>query len=151
MDWNRKFSTRNLPCGARMAKQGGTDPIEYKSCGLPIKNDDHLFQCPKWPQFLCCILSIIDDVQDTLNPKLYHLLKHHLTAYIQGKDLLSITTKALTHKYNVSHPPVTWSCFKRLNLDTNPYVDSVPHRPPRLTHNPYILEIEYPYEEYHNY
>ena len=56
---------------------------------------------------------------------------------------------ALTHKCNVSRPSVPQSHFKYLNLDTYPYVDSVPHRPPRSTHNPYILEIEYPYEEYH--
>ena len=56
---------------------------------------------------------------------------------------------ALTHKRKVSRPSLLPSQLKRLNLDTNPYVDSVPHRPSRLIHNPYILEIEYPNEEYH--
>ena len=48
---------------------------------------------------------------------------------------------ALTHKRKVSRPS--------LNLDTNLYVDSIPHRPSRFLYNPYILEIEYLYEEYH--
>ena len=87
LDWTHKFSTRNLACGARLAKQGTTDPIEYKSCGLPIENDDHLFQCLKQPQFIRRIQLIVNDVPDILNLKLYHLLKHHLTAYIQGKVL----------------------------------------------------------------
>ena len=138
LDWTHKFSTWSLACSARMAKQGNDEPIKCKSCGLPIITNNHLFQCLKWPQFLC-IQSIMDDVRDTLNPKLYHLLKHHLTAYIQGKDLLSITTMALTHKCKVSRPSLLHSCLKRSNLDTNPYVDSVPHRPSRLIHNPYIL------------
>ena len=77
-------------------------PIEYRSCECLIKNDNHLFQCPRQPQFLRCIQSIINDIRDTLKPKLYHLLKHHLTAYIQGRDLLSITTMALTHERRVS-------------------------------------------------
>ena len=132
-----------------MRKHGGTDPIEYRSCGCSIKNDDHLFQCPRQPQFLRHIQSIINDIQDTLNPKLYHLLKHHLTAYIQGNYLLSTTTMALTHKCRVSRPSLPQSHLKHLNLDTNPYVDSVPHHPSRLIHNPYIFEIEYPYKEYH--
>ena len=93
------------------------------------------------PQFSRHIQSIIDEVRDTLDPKLYHLLKHHLTAYIKGNDLLSITALALTHECRVSRPS--------LNPNTNPYVDSVPHRSSRLIHNPYILEIEYPYKEYH--
>ena len=128
-----------------MKKQGCTDPIECKSCGFPIKNSDHLFQCPRRPQFLRRIQSIIDDVQNTLDPKLYHLLKHHLTAYIQGRDLLSITTMALTHKRRVSRPSLPQSRLKRLNLDTNPYVDSVPHHPSRLIHNPYIYIYIYIY------
>ena len=135
-----------------MRKHGGTDPIECGSFGCPIENNDHLFQCPRRPQFLRRIQSIIDDVRDTLDLKLYHLLKFHLTlltAYIQGRDLLSITTMALTHERRVSRPYLPQSRLKRLNLDTNPYVDSVPHRPSRLIHIPYILEIEYPYEEYH--
>ena len=114
-----------------------------------VSHKPHLFQCPQRPQFLRHIQSITDDVRDTLDPKLYHLLKHYLTAYIQGKDLLSITTMTLTHKYKVSHPYLPHSCLKCLKLDTNLYVDSVPHRSPILLHNPYILEIEYPYEEYH--
>ena len=77
-------------------------------------------------------------------------MKHHLTAYIQGKDLLSTTALALTHKCKVPHPSVhSSSCIRRLNLATNPYVDTVPHLPLRLIHNPYILETEYPYKEYH--
>ena len=55
----------------------------------------------------------------------------------------------LTHKHRVSCPSLPQSRRKRLNLDTNLYVDTVPHLPPRLIHNPYILEMEYPYKEYH--
>ena len=115
LDWTHKLSTRNLPCGARMRKHGGTDHIECRSCGCPIKKDNHLFQCPR---------QFINDAQDTLDPKLYHLLKHHLTAYIQGRDLLSITMMALTHEYRVSRPSLSQSRLKHLNLDTNLYVDS---------------------------
>ena len=56
---------------------------------------------------------------------------------------------ALTHKHRVSCPPLPQSCLKRFNVDTNLYVDSVPLYPSRLIHNPYVLEIEYPYEKYH--
>ena len=132
-----------------MQKHGGTDPIDCKSYGCHIETNDHMFQYPRRLQFLRRIQSIIDDVRDTLDPKLHNLLKHHLTAYIQGKDLLSITGTSLTHKRKVSRPSLPPSRLQRLNLDTNPYVDSVPHRPSQLIHYPYLLGIEYPYEEYH--
>ena len=122
-----------------MQKHGGTDPIDCKSCGCHIKTNNHLFRCPRQPQFLRRIQSIIDEVEDTLDPKLYHLLKHHLTTYIKGKDLLSITTLTLTHERKVPRPS--------FNLDTNPYVDFVPTRQSRYLHNPYTKETEYPYEE----
>ena len=126
---------------ARMKKQGGTDPIECRSYGCPIENDDHLFHCPRQPQFLCHIQSIIDDVQDTLDPKLYHLLKYHLTAYIQGRILLSITTAALTHKCRVSRSSLPRSCLKSLNQDANLYIDFVPHGPSRLTRAVVLLFV----------
>ena len=74
MKWTHQYSTRNLPCGERIRKHGSDDPIDCKSCGCHLETDDHLFQCPRRPQFLRRIQSIINDVQDTLDPKLYHLL-----------------------------------------------------------------------------
>ena len=58
---------------------------------------------------------------------------------------------ALTHKCKISRPSLPHSHLKHSHLDTNPCVDSVPHRPSRLIPNPNILEIEYPYEEYHQF
>ena len=138
--WTHQYSTRNLPCRERMRKHGSDDPIDCKSCGCHLETDDHLFQCPRRPQFLRRIQSIIDEVRDKLDPCLYFLLKHHLTAYISGDDPIFTTALALTHERRVSRP--------HQNRNLNPYVDSVPHRP-HLIHNPYILETEYPYEEYH--
>ena len=51
LDRTHKFSTRNLPCGARMTKQGCTDPVEGKSCGFPIENNNRLFHC--WRVEIC--------------------------------------------------------------------------------------------------
>ena len=66
------------------------------------KTNNHLFQYPKQPQCLCRIQSIIDNVQDKLDQKLYHLLKNHLTAYIRDQDLFSITATVITYKHKVS-------------------------------------------------
>ena len=100
--WTHQYSTRNLPCGERLRKHGSDDPIDCKSCGCHLETDDHLFQCPRRPQFLRRIQSIIDEMRDKLDPCLYHLLKTHLTAYISGDDILLTTVQTLNHKRSVS-------------------------------------------------
>ena len=123
-----------------MKKHGSDDPIDCKSCGCHLETDDHLFQCPRRPQFLRRIQSIIDKVRDKLDPCLYHLLKTHLTAYISEDNPLLTTVQALTHERRVSRT-IT-------NRNENPHVDFVPPPRPQLIHNPYILETEYQYEKY---
>ena len=55
--------------------------------------------------------------------------------------------KRSTFNQNNGFDSQTQSLTPFFNLDTNPYVDSVPHHPSQFLHNPYTLETEYPYEE----
>ena len=66
--------------------------------------------------------------------------------------MFSITATTLTQEHKVSYPkPVHRYSLHLLNLNTstNPHVDNVPCPPPRCIRNPYVLKIDYIFEEYH--
>ena len=72
--WTNKFHLRNLPTGERMKKRGSCDDERCCSCGAPLETDDHLFQCPKQPQFKRRILAAIDKIKPKIDDRLYYTL-----------------------------------------------------------------------------
>ena len=57
-----------------MQKRGGLDDERCCSCGASLETDDHLFQCPKRPQFQRGILGLIEDIKPKLAPHLFQTL-----------------------------------------------------------------------------
>ena len=80
--WTNKYHLKQLPTGKRMQKRGGFDDERCCSCGALLETDDHLFQCPKRPQFQREILALIEETKPKLAPHLFHILYTGVKEYI---------------------------------------------------------------------
>ena len=65
-----------------MKRRGELDDERCCSCGAPLETDDHLFQCPKRPQFQRRILAVIDETKPKIAPFLYRILYNGVKQYI---------------------------------------------------------------------
>ena len=65
-----------------MQKREGYEDEQCCSCGAPLETDDHLFQCPKRPQFKRRILAAITEMQTKLCPSFYYMLYNGVAEYI---------------------------------------------------------------------
>ena len=79
---DQQIHLKQLPTGERMQKRGGFDDERCYSCGASIETDDHLFQCPKRPQFRRGILALIEETKPKLAPHLYQTLYMGVKEYI---------------------------------------------------------------------
>ena len=84
---------QKLPTGERMQKRGGHEDKRCCSCGAPLETDDHLFQCPKRPQFKRRILAAITEMQSKLCPDLYYILYIGVANYIEDRSDKTTTIK----------------------------------------------------------
>ena len=84
--FSHKFHMKKLPTGERMQKRGGHEDERCCSCGAPLETDDHLFQCPKRPQFKSRILAAITEMQPKLCPSLYYILYNGVAKYIGDRS-----------------------------------------------------------------
>ena len=80
--WSNKYHLKNLPTGDRMKRRRELDDERCCSCGAPLETDDHLFQCPKRPQFRRTILAVIDETKPKIAPFLYQILYNGVKQYI---------------------------------------------------------------------
>ena len=80
--WSNKYHLKNLPTGDRMKRRGELDDERCCSCGAPLETDDHLFQCPKQPQFQRRILALIDELKPKIAPFLHRILYDGIKQYI---------------------------------------------------------------------
>lgn len=65
-----------------MKQRGEVDDERCCSCGAPLETDDHLFQCPKRPQFQRRILALINESKPKLAPFLHQTLYDGVKQYI---------------------------------------------------------------------
>ena len=65
-----------------MKRRGELDDERCCSCGAPLETDDHLFQCPKRPQFQRRILALIDELKPKIAPFHYRTLYNGIRQYI---------------------------------------------------------------------
>ena len=84
--WTNKYHLKQLPTGERMQKRGGLDDERCCSCGASLETDDHLFQCPKRPQFQREILALIEEMKPKLAPHLFQILYTGIRKYICKYD-----------------------------------------------------------------
>ena len=80
--WSNKYHLKRLPTGDRMKRRGELDDERCCSCGAPLETDDHLFQCPKRPQFQRRILAAINETKPKMAPFLYRILYDGVKRYI---------------------------------------------------------------------
>ena len=73
---------RHLPTGARMQKRGGLEDERCCSCGASIECDDHLFQCNARPQYKRKLFRLINNMDQSLDPKLREILQMGLRDYM---------------------------------------------------------------------
>ena len=73
-----------------MKRQGELDDERYCSCGALLESDDHLFQCPKRPQFQRRILALIDESKPKIAPFLrqilYNGIRQHICKYENSNE-----------------------------------------------------------------
>ena len=81
-EWTNKNHLKNLPTGDRMKRRGGLEDERCCSCGALLETDDHLFQCPKRPQFQRRILALIDEMKAKIAPGLHRILYDGIKSYI---------------------------------------------------------------------
>ena len=65
-----------------MKRQGELHDERCCSYGAPLETDDHLFQCPKRPQFQRIILALIDELKPKIAPFLHQTLYDGIRQYI---------------------------------------------------------------------
>ena len=82
-----------------MQKRGGYEDERCCSCGAPLETSDHLFQCPKRPQFKRRILAAITEMQTKLCPSLYYILYNGVAEYIGDS---STKTKVLKKTWEIA-------------------------------------------------
>ena len=80
--WSNKYHLKHLPTGDRMKRRGELDDERCCSYGAPLETDDHLFQCPKRPQFQRRILAAINETKPKMAPFLYRILYDGVKQYI---------------------------------------------------------------------
>ena len=84
--WTHKFHNRKLPTGERMKNRGGLEDERCCSCGALLETDDHLFQCPKRPQFHRRLLTVVGEMQTILDPTLYYILYDGIYNFITDSN-----------------------------------------------------------------
>ena len=99
---------QKLPTGERMQKRGGCEDERCSSCGELLESDDHLFQCPKRPQFRRRLLGTIDKIGPELDPMLYKIMKDGITKFLDGPNI-----RARSQCINITDDPMSQLQMKR--------------------------------------
>ena len=105
-----------------MHERGGLEDERCCSCGAPLETDDHLFQCPRRPQFHRRLLAIINDMRQTLDPCLFFILYSGVNNYISQND---------NSEEELILPPTTKKRSPHIDSDTDlSDSDTADERPP---------------------